>query len=256
MASSDESEIINLLECPSCHQTMVPPIFLCQDGHNVCSRCRGEMPNCPSCGSPITQNRNHPAERIAHQLPYPCGNQNMGCKYKSLLCNLPSHETVCPHRLYCCVPCRPRCRWKGRKFQVLEHMKEEHKELVWVKAYNSLVFENFDYTTDYTCTHILSCYKELFWCHSKRDATRGKLFEVVQFMGLKEKATKFEYEFEFYSQGSNRTAIFRNRVQSDDDDVEKIYESGDCLVLDLSVLKYFVTEKKQLFYNFKVQKIL
>jgi hypothetical protein len=76
------------------------------------------MPNCPSCGSPITENRNNLAERFAHKLPYPCSNQNMGCKYKSLLCDLPSHEAVCPHRLYCCVPCRPRCRWKGRKFQV------------------------------------------------------------------------------------------------------------------------------------------
>jgi len=135
-------------------------------------------------------------------------------------------------------------------------MKEEHKELVWVKAYNSLVFENFDYTTHYSCTHILSCYREIFWCHSKRDATQGKLFEVVQYIGQKEKAAKFEYEFEFYSKGNNRTAIFRNKVQAEDDDLDKIYESGDCLVLDLNVLKYFVTEKKQLFYNFKLQKVL
>jgi hypothetical protein len=134
-------------------------------------------------------------------------------------------------------------------------MKEEHKELVWVKAYNSFVYEDFDYKTDYTCTHILSCYTEIFWCHSKRDATQGKLFEVVQFIGRKEKAATFEYEYEFYTKGNNRTAIFRNRVQSEDDDVEKIYESGDCLVLDLNFLKYFVTEKKELFYNFRVQKV-
>ena len=38
MASSDESNIINLLECPSCLQTMTPPIFLCETGHNVCTR--------------------------------------------------------------------------------------------------------------------------------------------------------------------------------------------------------------------------
>jgi len=38
MASSEESKIINLLECPSCQQTMAPPIFLCEAGHNVCTR--------------------------------------------------------------------------------------------------------------------------------------------------------------------------------------------------------------------------
>lgn len=134
-------------------------------------------------------------------------------------------------------------------------MKDEHKELVWVKAYNSLVYDNFDHKTDYICTHILSAYREMFWCHSKRDAKQGKLFEVVQYIGRKEKAAEFEYEFEFYSKGNNRTAIFRNKVHSEDD-VENIYESGDCLILDLSMLKYFVTEKKQLFYNFKVEKVL
>jgi len=78
----------------------------------------------------------------------------------------------------------------------------------------------------------------------------------VQYIGQKEKAAKFEYEFEFYSKGNNRTATFKNKVQAEDDDLDKIYESGDCLVLDLSVLKYFVTEKNQLFYNFKLQKVL
>jgi hypothetical protein len=76
------------------------------------------MPNCPSCGSPITENRNRLAERFAHKLPYPCRNQSFGCQYKSLLCDLASHEATCPQRLYCCVPCRPRCRWRGRRFQV------------------------------------------------------------------------------------------------------------------------------------------
>ena len=81
-------------------------------------RCTGQMPNCPSCGSPITENRNQLAERFAHKLPYPCTNQSAGCQFKSLLCDLASHEAACPHRLYCCVPCRPRCRWRGRRFQV------------------------------------------------------------------------------------------------------------------------------------------
>ncbi|KDR23538.1 E3 ubiquitin-protein ligase sina-like isoform X2 [Zootermopsis nevadensis] len=255
MASPDGRNLINLLECPSCHQTMALPIFLCEAGHNVCYRCRGQRTNCPSCYNTITQTRNHLAERFAEKLPYSCTNQNLGCEEKFLLRDLPSHEAACPFRLYYCVPCRPRCRWRGRRFQVLEHMKDEHKELVWVKAYNSLVYENFDHKTDYTCTHILSSYREIFWCHSKRDAKQGKLFELVQYVGQKEKAAKFEYEFEFYAKGNSRRAIFRNTVHSEDDDVEKIYESGDCLILDLSVLKYFVTEKKQLFYNFTVERV-
>ncbi|XP_069704019.1 E3 ubiquitin-protein ligase SIAH1B-like [Periplaneta americana] len=255
MESSEALDVINLLECPSCHKMMTPPIFMCEKRHNVCARCKGDMTMCPACQNPFTDERNGLAERLAEQLPYACPNVDKGCKEKLLLRKMAAHEVVCPQRLYHCVPCRPRCRWRGRRFQILEHMKDEHKELVWVKSYNSLVYENFDIKTDYTCTHILSCLKEIFWCHSRRDANKGRLFEAIQYIGKKGKAECFEYEFEFYCKGNNRTAVFRNKVQDEENDVEKIYESGDCLVLDLSVLKYFVNEKKQLFYNLKLERI-
>ena len=51
MASSDESKIINLLECPSCQQTMAPPIFLCESGHNVCTRYVNAHTVCDSFSS-------------------------------------------------------------------------------------------------------------------------------------------------------------------------------------------------------------
>jgi len=112
-------------------------------------RCRGQTQNCPSCGSPITENRNRLAERFAHKLPYPCTNQSVGCQFKSLLRDMASHEAACPYRLYYCVPCRPRCRWRGRRFQV-RHEKDSfsgdfHKQNVvsdritgrfWYSSYN------------------------------------------------------------------------------------------------------------------------
>ena len=131
-------------------------------------------------------------------------------------------------------------------------MKDEHKELVLVKSYNSLVYENFDILTDYKCTHILSCLREIFWCHSKRDAKEGKLYEVVQHIGRREKAADFSYEFEFYTKGNSKTAIFRNTVQCEDSDIEKIYSLGDCLILDLKVIQHFITKDNKLYYNFKL----
>ncbi|PSN51458.1 hypothetical protein C0J52_00726 [Blattella germanica] len=246
--------VINLLECPLCRKGMPPPIYLCENGHTVCSSCHSKTSTCPVCDAFMTKKRDLLVERFAEKLPFPCSNCDLGCKEKLVKDDLQVHETICPHRLYHCVPCQPRCRWRGRKFEVLEHMKEEHKELVWVKCYNSLVYENFDVETDYVCTHILSCLKEIFWCHSKRDAKQGKLFEVVQYIGRKEKAQKFEYEFEFYSKGNNRTAVFRNVVLPEEEDVEKAYASGDCLILDFRLLKHFITDGKKLFYNFKLLK--
>ncbi|KAJ9578936.1 hypothetical protein L9F63_024957 [Diploptera punctata] len=253
--AENSGRVINLQECSTCHDTLAPPIYLCVNKHNICRRCKEGLSTCGICNDKILDERNTLAERLAEKLPYPCVNENVGCRQKLPLQELAIHEAVCPHRLYCCVPHQPRCRWRGRKFQILEHMKDEHKELVWIKSYNSLVYENFDIHTDHQCMHLLSCFKEIFWCHSKRDSKQGKLYEVLQYIGRREKAANYEYEFEFYSKGSNRTAVFKNTVQCENDDVEDIYSSGDCLVLDLKLLQHFITADKKLYYNLKLMKI-
>ena len=44
-------------------------------------------------------------------------------------------------------------------------------------------------------------------------------------------------------------------MSCEEDDVEKIYSSGDCLVLDLKLLQHFITADKKLYYNFKLYRV-
>ncbi|KAJ4432539.1 hypothetical protein ANN_21162 [Periplaneta americana] len=42
-------ELLQGLECPVCFDYMVPPITLCENGHNICKICKPKLFECPTC---------------------------------------------------------------------------------------------------------------------------------------------------------------------------------------------------------------
>ena len=49
-----QEEIISILECPVCLETMRRRIFQCRNGHNVCENCSANpaLTTCPQCREP------------------------------------------------------------------------------------------------------------------------------------------------------------------------------------------------------------
>lgn len=66
------SNILSMIECPVCLEYMGPPIQQCRRGHLVCSSCRAQLVNCPTCRSRFTDLRNLVLERIVEMIKYPC----------------------------------------------------------------------------------------------------------------------------------------------------------------------------------------
>lgn len=46
--------ILRELECPVCAKLMAPPIYLCTEGHTLCSSCRIRISECPICRAVIS----------------------------------------------------------------------------------------------------------------------------------------------------------------------------------------------------------
>ena len=42
-------EVLEELKCPVCVEYMMPPIPMCQNGHNICNTCRQKVNQCPTC---------------------------------------------------------------------------------------------------------------------------------------------------------------------------------------------------------------
>ncbi|XP_067004849.2 probable E3 ubiquitin-protein ligase sinah [Anabrus simplex] len=242
--------VINLLQCPFCLRPMRPPFFRCPRLHLLCSTCQNSNVVCPECGEWLSGNRSQDTERLALQLPYSCPND--GCPDTRLLAQLTQHTKVCPYRLYDCIPCRPRCRWRGFREDILQHLRDEHPELVWNKSYNSVVYENFDTVTSHSCTHAVLAHGRLFWSHSCRDSDKRLLYEVVQLVGPAEQASYFRFTIEYYRQGKpGKQQVISGLVQPERED----FTAGDCLTVDLRALEEFLNEKKQLFYSLKIDYI-
>nr|CAD7432578.1 unnamed protein product [Timema monikensis] len=105
--------LLNALECPVCMEYMVPPIVLCESGHNICDQCRPKLPFCPACRRPFLEARNIALETLAQGLRYPCRNRHLGCPEVYPMALISKHHLMCQHRPYECPLKVPgRCSWK------------------------------------------------------------------------------------------------------------------------------------------------
>uniref|UniRef100_A0A182NGB3 PDZ domain-containing protein n=1 Tax=Anopheles dirus TaxID=7168 RepID=A0A182NGB3_9DIPT len=60
--------IVAALECPVCFDTIPPPVFQCQNGHLVCSRCRVRADRCAICRERYTVGRSLLAEQVYQSI--------------------------------------------------------------------------------------------------------------------------------------------------------------------------------------------
>nr|XP_023012617.1 uncharacterized protein LOC111502707 [Leptinotarsa decemlineata] len=73
--TSNNLDIWKNFECPICMEYMIAPIFICQDGHSICSNCKWKGKTCSTCQSGIGSSRNFSLENLANILKVPGSNQ-------------------------------------------------------------------------------------------------------------------------------------------------------------------------------------
>lgn len=89
----------DVLECPVCLECMEPPIRVCRNGHNICSKCRPRLNNCPTCRRTILLTRNIALEALAEQCMEKCRNVEVGCDVKKTsVQDIIDHMEICPYR--------------------------------------------------------------------------------------------------------------------------------------------------------------
>ena len=117
--------LLTLLECPVCLDHITPPIKQCVKGHLVCSDCFPRLPHCPTCRSPMSEERNLGMEQVARLLKFPCRYHPMGCTESYCLAQKEEHERNCPYLQLKC-PFHGQCSFGGSLSAVVPHLKAEH----------------------------------------------------------------------------------------------------------------------------------
>jgi E3 ubiquitin-protein ligase SIAH1 len=227
-----DKDLLKELECPVCMEYMVPPIKMCTNGHNICSKCRTRVQYCPTCRAEFLEIRNLALENIARRLKYPCVNRQNGCLHLFSIEHIAEHQAACVYgNIKCPFHLLKECSWRGLKSSLKEHAKTQHRGN-WSEA------STFSSPLLSETVLILSCFGESFMYYKrKRDDT---FFCAVQLIGTSSEASKYKCQFTLRAANGIEQISNIFLVQSYSEDFETIYNSGKCLYINKGIIKDFV----------------
>lgn len=121
------------LGCPVCYKLMSPPIFQCNEGHTICSKCEPRVQLCPLCRGKMPKEariRNLALEQAASDVKVECSFDQ--CDVKMKFCDMKAHQQQCGWRPIRCLKCRvmecPGDIFTGSKEEIIKHLEEQHSE--------------------------------------------------------------------------------------------------------------------------------
>ncbi|KAL5203034.1 hypothetical protein ABZP36_013986 [Zizania latifolia] len=117
------------LECVVCCWPLRPPIFQCEVGHVMCSRCRDKLAaagRCHVCGVALGGGywRCHAMEQLVESIRVACPHAAHGCAARPAYYDLDAHQGACPH-----APCHcpgVACGFVGSTTALLDHFAAAH----------------------------------------------------------------------------------------------------------------------------------
>jgi len=231
-----DEDLVKEMECPVCMEYMVPPIKLCTNGHNVCSKCEDRVICCPTCRAEFSETRSVALDNIARRLKYPCVNRQRGCLDLLSIEHIAKHNAVCVYgKIKCPFHLLKMCSWNGFKNDLKEHAKRIHP---------GNFFEVSTFTSPYLSATmgIVSCFGELFtYYKQKKD---GRYSCAVQQIGKSSDASKYKCEFTLRAANGIEQINKTFFVQGYSEDFETIFSSGKYLNIAEGIIKDFVKENK------------
>ncbi|PSN42343.1 hypothetical protein C0J52_08526 [Blattella germanica] len=125
--------ITDHLDCSVCSVDLMPPIWMCESGHSICSSCCDWISLCVICFSPITSTRNRNLEELANWAKYFCASYTRGCNARVPASLTKYHWRLCVYNIIRC-PVRyiQDCNWVGTKLKAKNHIMKCHtNEICW-----------------------------------------------------------------------------------------------------------------------------
>ena len=124
--------VLEEFKCPVCVEYMMPPIPVCQNGHNICNTCRQKVNQCPNCTQMFLESRCWLLENVIQKNKYRCQYYNEGCDFVSTAHFIKSHEAECRDLPFNCpfsvVVTKNSC-WRGHISGLWSHILCKHTAL-------------------------------------------------------------------------------------------------------------------------------
>jgi E3 ubiquitin-protein ligase SIAH1 len=235
------------LECPVCTEYMLPPITLCQNGHNICNSCKPKLDRCPSCNSEFTVVRNISLENMCRKVNFPCKYTENGCTEILPMDSIIKHQPECSHAIYKCpfVITSLGCPWTGFITDMKDHIKSQHNEASDsrdVLGIHNARLPKFE-TSSAWCQALFTM-NEVFFRLSK--VIDGFLYCCVLYVGPKDKASGYNYKLTINNEEGKGSVCAIHTTVEYRSDVNEIIRNGNCAVFHCEFAKTFINDNDEL----------
>ncbi|CAG9818757.1 unnamed protein product [Phaedon cochleariae] len=241
-----DEPMLQELECPVCNEYMIPPIYICQAGHSICSECKLKVANCPNCRSQFSGARNFTLEKLTTRVHYPCKNREIGCSFVTTSDRIRGHESSCELSE---TPCILRCAHRCLRPSMYNHLTEKHA--------NSLLAANTLHIRDVSdkkeSFHVLYVFGELFRFSIKGSGFNPYKFNV-QHQGMAEEEPVFKYELQFVDESPlGLNLSMTNSCQVLTDVPNKAH--ANAVNVPWEMLKPFIFDNKYFYFKIMINRI-
>jgi hypothetical protein len=117
---------------------------------------------------------------------------------------------------------------------------DAHRRYARVDEESTSVLHDISKTAGYSL--VIFAFEQVFLQKSKLQDC--KFYSALQYIGPKENATRFRYEFELATRRGHQRVIVGNLVHSQSDDFISVFRAANCVRLDYDVIKRFMYEDK------------
>jgi hypothetical protein len=241
------TDLLRSLECPICTEVCQAPIFLCTNGHNICSNCKPKLTQCGLCNGRLTNTRNYAIESIVAASKFKCrygceelvkGDQQekhgKSCQLRPIPCNEHSASTKCNGRL---IP-----------FQdYFTHLKDAHKiSGEGVRDGNSNQFPITSSAPDLLSDRRFPSFYMLWDGHafiSNVSVTDGRIFWWVTIIDQEDEASKYVGKLLLYEPNNSKMQIeWTFPIHSVRKSVDEIHKNALCAILPVLCMQPFMKQ--------------
>ena len=131
-----------------------------------------------------------------------------------------------------------------------KHVMDAHGRYVRVGAESTSILNDVSNTPGYSL--VVFAFDQVFLQRSRLQDC--KFYSAVQYVGPKENAFKYRYEFELCSNKGYYKITVGCLTHSDADDLQSVNKAGKCVRLDYDVIKRYMYEDK-LPYKLRIYKL-
>ncbi|PSN35344.1 hypothetical protein C0J52_22150 [Blattella germanica] len=257
--SPTEIDLSSHLKCPDCSTYIRPPIYTCQNGHNFCNKClrkswaflnlrEDNKFYCSLCHISISYciNKCIIIDHLVKRVKYPCEYKYLGCCKNLDIDSLSKHEESCNFKLYKCpfYLHKEKCFWKGTSCDLRTHIVTNHTVTT---SNESLFIKYLRPLTDRRLSKmrvLIANGNVYIWVCKK---IRTKLFTCIQYVGPDRHTKTHNYKITLTKLDKSISFSFDCDYYKD-----KNWETSDCAILDLVLIKQFINKENMLEFKIEV----